>query len=292
MAKRDKSYAEVHGWESGMKYLYGSAAPAELTEKAKKDTSAHPAYGMLRSLVLDGLGLEGRPNPEYLIITGCMRIFDSPLRLVNYFKLLDQVGIAYTLLKEKEYCSNLPALLNAREEDWEESYAGARELRDRNLAQARALGVRGVAYFCCDGFAIAQKLHTELGSDMETLFYLDVLKERLEGRSFRLEPVVLGWYQGCWRERFYLNPDLKLNLADWRGMLDRIEGVTIVDDLPHKVCCKEDVSPVIEAAERHGVDCIITPCAGCQMRLARAKRVPAKTVSDILLEALTTGNPR
>jgi len=288
MAKHDKSISERHGAEDGYRYLFGSADPAELTERAKRQGStAAPAYGLLRNWLLDSLRLEERPDPEYMIITGCIRVFDSTLALRRYFRLLDKLGIAYTFLRMSEYCSNLPALHTAKgEEAWQAAWTGARDLMEMNLAQARELGVRNPVYFCSDGFAVAQEVFTRFGMDMEPLFYLDILSDRLEGRELRLEPCVVGYYQGCWRERRETNPKLKLNQPLWRAMLDRIEGIRVVE-LSTSICCKENPLAIVEEAESHGADCIVTPCNGVGQRNFRAlKRIPAKTVADILFEAL------
>ena len=110
MSKQDKSLSERHGIEDGYRYLFGSADPIELTERAKRQVSTTaPGYALLRNWLLDSLCLEESPEPEYLIITGCIRVFDSTLRLHRYFSLLDKLGITYTFLRMNEYCSNLPA---------------------------------------------------------------------------------------------------------------------------------------------------------------------------------------
>ena len=287
MAKSDRSISERHGYNAGVKSLFGSLDPGELTEKARRELSAASSYRWLRRFLIDALGLTEKPNPEYLIIMGCIRPFDVPMALLNYFRLLDQLGIAYAFLRDREYCSNLPAYLTARgKEDWEAADAGAKELREMNLAHARALGVKAACYFCSDGFAIAQRLFKKFGSDMEPLYCLDIVKERLGGRALQLSPRVIGYYQGCWREQFELNPKLEIDFAGYRTMMDTIEGIEVVD-LPRNLCCKRDISAVVEAAERQGVNCIVTPCAGCQLRVATLRRVPALMLSDIVLEAVS-----
>jgi len=286
MAREDRSIAERQGFKGGYELMFGSSDSEELTRAAKEKMAQHD-YAGLRGFVLNALGIEEKENPEYLIIIGCVRVFDSPDGLRNYFGLLDKLGVTYTFLRTTEYCSNLPALHTAAgERAWQAAWEGARDLGEKNLEQARKLGVKGVAYFCSDSYAIAQQVFTKFGLDMEPIFYLDILPERLEGRPLRLDPCVVGFFPGCWRERRLVNSELRLNHQVWRSMVERIEGVRVVD-LPSHICCKEDPLALVEAAERLGADCIVTPCHGLgQANFKKLKRVPAKTVSDLLMEAL------
>ena len=196
MARDDKSIAERQGSKGGYELMFGSSDSADLTKAAKQKMAQHD-YAGLRGFVLNALGIEEKENPEYLIIIGCVRVFDSPDGLRNYFGLLDKLNVTYTFLRTTEYCSNLPALHTAAgEQAWQAAWEGARDLGEKNLEQARKLGVKGVAYFCSDSYAIAQQVFTKFGLDMEPIFYLDILPERLKGRTLRLDPCVVGFFPG------------------------------------------------------------------------------------------------
>lgn len=292
MADQNESIAARQGSLPGYELMFGSSDSAELTEAAKRNMARHN-YAGLRGFVLNALGLEEKENPEYLVIIGCVRVFDSPDGLRNYFGLLDKLGVAYTFLRNTEYCSNLPALHTAAgDKAWKAAWEGARTLCEKNLEQARTLGVKGVLYFCSDHYSIARQVFVEFGLDMEPTFYLDILPQKLEGRTLRLDPCVVGFFQGCWRERRLVNSELQPNHQAWRGMLERIHGVELVD-LPSHICCKEDPLALVEAAERLGADCIVTPCHGLgQANFRKLRRVPAKTVSDLLLDALVDESAR
>lgn len=288
MSKRRQSIAEWHGpgVEEGYKFVFRSSDPAQISDEIRELKASH-AYPGIRSMVLTSLGAKEHANPEYMIITGCVRVFDSTQGLCSYFTLLDRLGISYTFLRHSEYCSALPALHTAStEQEWDTAWKDAREMAERNYEQARPLGVKNLVYFCSDGYSVAQRLHERFGLESEPLFYLDILCDRLEGRTFRLEPTVVGFFPGCWKERRMVNPNLEVEPQNWRSMIERIEGVRLVE-MSSEICCKEDAATIVSRAEELGADCIVTPCHGVgQAKFRNLGKLPALTVSDLLLEAL------
>ncbi|MDB4433469.1 hypothetical protein N9166_01900 [bacterium] len=286
MIEREKSIAEQQGLADGYAFTFGSTDPDLLIERIREGKASHTYAGM-RRIVLSSLGVEEKLNPEYIIITGCVRVFDSTQGLRNYFTLLDRLAVPYSLLPVSEYCSNLPSLHTASgEEAWQKAWRDAREVYERNLEQAREAGAKHLVHFCSDGYAVARHLYDEFDVDLEPLFYLDILTDRIEGRALRLEPTVVGLFTGCWRERRKVNRKLRVNHRGWRRMVEQIDGVEI-RELPRELCCKEDALALVEEAEKLGVDRIVTPCHGVgQARFRALNRIPAMTISDLVLAAL------
>jgi hypothetical protein len=288
VSKRRQSIAEWHGPDvkEGYKFVFRSSDPAQISDEIRELKASH-AYPGIRSMVLTSIGAKEHANPEYMIITGCVRVFDSTQGLRSYFTLLDKLDVKYTFLRHSEYCSMLPALHTAStEQEWDTAWQDAREMAERNYEQARPLGVKNLVYFCSDSYSVAQRLHERFGLESEPLFYLDILVDRLEGRALRLEPTVVGFFPGCWRERRMVNPNLEVKPQNWRSMLERIEGVRVVE-MSAEICCKEDAATIVRQAEELGADCIVTPCHGVgQAKFRNLGKLPALTVSDLLLKAL------
>lgn len=290
MAKRSTSINERHtGYTEAMESLFGTLDLHTLADVTKREGT--PAnYRWLRRFLFTALDLEENPNPDYYVQTGCILPFRSVLSMLSLFQLLDRLNVSYTFLRENEYCIGLPIMYQAKGEEIEEADALCADLIELNMAQIRQLGVRGIVHFCDSGFAMMQKLHND--PNLELMFYVDFLIEQLKSRQLRLEPTVVGYYRGCWRTRYELNPKLKIDHAAHRALIERIEGVTLVD-LPQSICCHENEVGIVEAAESSRVECIVTPCEGCRVGVNRgmltrpkSRRIPVYMHSDILLQAL------
>src|SRR3989304_10161543 len=258
--------------------------PHQLLEKMKRDT-VYVDYPELRHMILHDMGLRRTIGSENMIITGCICPFGMTLELLSYFRLLDRLGIKYTFIRDKEYCCGAPAVEAALPSEIEPILAGAKENMDLNTAQARELGAKKMFYFCYMCFTLGQKFYQ--GGDMPQSYFLDLILEKAEERTFRLPPAVIGYYEGCWRRPKAVYNGVKLNLEGYRRLLYRIEGIKIVE-LPHKTCCTLNPAHIYDTAERNKVDYIVTSCTVCWANLHRlVKRpTPLKFLPLVLNEAL------
>lgn len=257
----------------------------EVIDLIKEKRASHSYEGM-RFMALRSIGAKMLENPDYLIITGCVRVFDSTEGLRKYFTLLGKLGIRYTILPTTEHCSTLPSLHTAKtDEEWEQAWDGARDVSQLNYDQGRMLGVKNLVFFCSDSYSVAKQVHAKFQMESEPLFYLDILADKIKEVKLKLPYTRIGFYPGCWRERRMVNDKLKVNVKGWLEMLRQIEGVEIIR-LPAKECCKENTEAVVCNARDEEVDCIVTPCHGVGQAKFLELNTPSMTVSDILFKAL------
>ncbi len=281
IAEKTTGSNETYEWTFDFK----SSDRIELIDTIK-EKKASQSYEGMRFMALRSIGAQMHKNHEYLIITGCVRVFDSTQGLRKYFSLLEKLGIRYTLLPTTEHCSTLPSLHTAKtDEEWEQAWDAAREVAQLNYDQGKTLGVKNLVFFCSDSYSVAKRLHDKYGLDSEPKFYLDILVDKIKETKLRLPFSRIGFYPGCWRERRMVNQNLKVNVKGWLEMLQQIEGIEIVK-LPAKACCKEDTEAVVCSAQDEDVDCIVTPCHGVGQAKFLALNTPSMTVSDILFKAL------
>jgi hypothetical protein len=104
-------------------------------------------------------------------------------------------------------------------------------------------------------------------------------------------PTGIAYFSGGQHRSWVYAPDRDWDLdwATYRGWLDRVNGLKVVD-IP-KYCCVIAPDAIFQNAEKYEMSTVVTPCMACYGRLQR--RAPAgvrvKFLSDMLLEALPTG---
>ena len=131
-----------------METLEAGRDPQQMLADAKRDGTVY-AMPAPRPAMLRDDGIDERPREaDTVVVIGCgyYRSLDAVAR---GFRLLDLLGIDYTLL-EKEFCCGAPMIGQQVRKGSDRAIADAmsRELIGMNIAQARQLKARRIAYFC------------------------------------------------------------------------------------------------------------------------------------------------
>lgn len=245
----------------------------------------HGASPMLRAGALAAHGIANpKASAPYAVLFGCYRPFTTPFLLQDALRLLDILEVEHTWL-EKEYCCGLPLLGQAPKEERQEVASASAGFVRQNWELAKAKGA-GTLVYCCAGCATAAK-HMCPDTQHEHVYVLDLLLDRLEGRPLRVEPMTLGYFEGCHATFRMHYPKTSLPWARYREFLDTVEGLTLVD-LPGGRCCKHQASEIVGSAVERGLSGIVSPCSGCNVGIREAGRGKARMVSypELLLMAL------
>lgn len=242
----------------------------------------------LRKALLHGLGIRRKHRTaETVIFFGCNFVFGMPMQTISSIKLLDHLGIEYTFPKDKEYCCGLQLV------EWiggEKADAASNEFMRMNLAEAQRLGGKKMVWLC-QWCAYLAKRHLA-DQSVPQLYFLDLLCELPSLPPMRVQPTVIGYYEGCHLRRLSFAPGIELDWKGYRRILESIEGVKIVD-LPHWQCCITDAEQIVEEALRKNVGSIICTCAACWTwveRIASRKGLPVRMLQDLIVEALVPKN--
>jgi Fe-S oxidoreductase len=246
----------------------------------------HAVGSVLRDIVLESsISLpKPRETAENLVFFGCYLPFMMPQLLRNYIEILERLGVEYTYL-EKEFCCGEPMMETTTGADLEKSVEAGREFMLMNRELAEQKGVKTISYFCIGCAYVAKKYFPN--DTIRHLYYPDLIIEKLENKALRVTTTVVGYYEGCHRNYHAFAPEVNLDLARYRKLLDRIEGLEVVD-LRHKICCVDYPEHIIEEAEKRHLDTVLCLCPGCYLRLdALAKgRVQMKYFPEMLLQLL------
>jgi len=223
-----------------------------------------PGRAEERRRLLEELGFRMRERAEYTLLASCYNPYLVPEDMRALARLLDRLGVDYTLLP-KEYCCGDPLFLHALDEGHEGDLDVARELAREwaaeNLRQARERGSSTIVLYCqaCD--MVWQPLREHVPE--RVVWYPHLLLPLYPGGRLELRA---HFYPGCHRyRRAYLGdlPDLQAVLS----LLARVEGLGL-DPLPGELCClRPDELGKLAGAVRHRT--VITPCSGCALFLRR-----------------------
>lgn len=258
----------------------------QLVEETKRDGLVY-TVPVLRNAVLGGLGIRRKKSAQNVVVVGCA-CYGTLDAVVAGFRLLDALGIDYTIL-EKEYCCGAPMIAHQVRTggDRTQGDEAARELIGMNIALAREMGAQRVLYFCLWCIYLARRFYPQC--DVEQLYYLDILAKPMAQATLRLEqPAGIAYFPGGQHRSWVYAPDRDWDLdwATYRGWLGRVEGLTVVD-IP-KYCCVIAPDAIFQRAQKHNMSTVVTPCMACYGRLLR--RAPqgtqVKFLSDVLLESL------
>lgn len=226
-----------------------------------------------------------RDRAETCIIFGCYFPMMLPLSVRNYLRLLNRVGIEFTFLK-KEYCCGEFLVMTAKsEEEMARAKQASREFISMNISLAQDVGACNIAYFCTRCAYLAKEAFP--ASPVRQIHYPDIIMDQLQKQQLRIEPAAVGYYRGCQARNRTEVPGVELDFKGYRDVLNRIEGLTVID-LPLQCCCLDNPNGVLETAERLNLRAIVTACVSCQIRLARISRGRVRVVyfPDLLLHAL------
>ena len=123
------------------------------------------------------------------------------------------------------------------------------------------------------------------------MFFADVLVDRLKDVKLSLKGRI-GYYRGCFRQTSMYFPrdssdtSLALDWSAYRDLLNKVEGLEIID-IPSHYCCKVAQQAIFNKAKREGLDTIVCFCNDCYGRLQRSAppEIEVRFLSDILLDA-------
>ncbi len=240
----------------------------------------------LRSRLLHALGIP-RPKPiaGNIIKLGCMVPFSSPQYVQGCFKLLDLLGVDYTYL-EKEYCCGASLVYQSKESEREKVLNVAREFTQMNRDLAQRRGAGNIVYLCASCAHFAKGVSCTDAADHH-MYIWDLIADKLESKTLRVTPTTAAYYSGCGGSSFRaFVPGARLQWKKYRQMMNRIEGLTLVD--LKGVCCQVGAERVVEEAQVRHLDTIICACHGCRNRIDQEAggKVQVKYLSDVLLAAL------
>jgi len=245
----------------------------------------HGTSPVLRRMVLRGAGIpRPKETAENLIVFGCYLPFITPLLLRDYLEVLDRLGMEYTYL-ENELCCGLPMIVTTEGAEQEKAIEAGKEFMRMNRDMARQKGATTIAYFCTWCAHWAKSVFPDEAS--RHVYYPDLIIEKLEEQTLRVAPTVVGYYEGCHLGNRYYAPGVSLDWGRYRQLLDRIEGLRVVD-LPSKICCRDYPERVVEAAEKNNLDTILCSCISCYVVVdaVAGGRVQVKYFPEVLLQSL------
>jgi len=169
--------------------------------------------------------------------------------------------------------------------DNEKAVAAGKKFMQMNLDLARQKGATTISYWCVWCAHLAKRFLPD--DAIRHLYYPDLIIEKLENETLRVAPTVVGYYEGCHLRNRTLAPGIELDWGKYRELLDRIEGLKVVD-LPNRICCEEYPERIVEAAEKESLDTILCSCITCYRKvgIAAEGRVQMKYFPEMLLQAL------
>jgi len=259
----------------------------EQIEYVRKNRN-HDTLPMLRRMVLQGVGIPPpKERAKNVIVFGCYLSFLTPLLLRDYIEILDRLGIEYTYLQD-EFCCGLPMIQTTEGAEREKAIEVAKELMRTNRDLAQHKGAETMTYCCVWCAHLAKQFYPDEAN--RHLYYPDSIINRLERETLRVAPTTIGYYEGCHKGNRYYAPDVSLDWGRYRQLLDRIEGLRVVD-LPHRTCCRDYPERIVEAAEKNNLDTILCSCISGYVTVgAVAKgRVQVKYFPEVLLQSLRGG---
>jgi Fe-S oxidoreductase len=269
---------------AGLVPVVAGRTPDEQIEYIRKN-EGHGIIQVLRSFVLQGAGIpKPKEKAENAIIFGCYLPFLTSLLLRDYISLLDRLGVDYTYL-EKEFCCGFITIVTSQGAEAEKAREAGRQFMQINRDAAERKGAKTLAYWCHWCAHLAKSFFP--GEADRHVHYPDLLIDRLERETLSVAPAVVGYYEGCHRRNQTFAPGVSLDWGKYRQVLDRIDGLKVVD-LSHSVCCLDNPEPIVAAAEAKSLDTIVTSCITCHVAVgaAAAGRVQMKYLPELLLQAL------
>ena len=253
-----------------------------------EDIDRYGGHGCVNTLRNATLAAHGIPKAgataENCLIFGCYRPFNTPFFLRDCVRLLELLDIDYTYL-EHEYCCGAPLLMSAAPEQYEAAAAAGKSFIGRNLEAARQKGAQRVAYGCN---ACAHAARAAFPQEAEqNIYILDLILDHLADRLLKIRPATVGYFEGCHAFVRANYPGGEIDFARYRRLLDRIEGLTVID-LSNKMCCKSSAGAIIESAEKLNLGKLLVSCSGCYFPLSQAAtgRVQVLSLPELLLQAL------
>jgi len=275
--------SQAQQW-AGLLPVVAGRTPDEQIEYIRKN-EGHGIIPVLRNFVLQGAGIPGpKESAENLIIFGCYLPFLTSPLLRDYIRLLDRLGVAYTYL-EREFCCGFVTIVTSQGAEAEKAREAGKQFMRTNRDAAEQKGAKTIAYWCHWCVHLAKSFFPQEAD--RHVHYPDLLIDRLERETMSVAPAVVGYYEGCHRRNQTFAPGVSLDWGSYRKVLDRIDGLEVVD-LPHSVCCLDNPEPIVAAAEAKNLDTIVTSCITCHVGVGATAtgRVKMKYLPELLLQGL------
>jgi len=271
--------------------LIGHKSASDIAEAVKQNTGILSPE-LMRRAVLGGIEVkkDKYETSDNVVVMGCF-CFGILLTVRSFCLILNRLGEDYAFLK-REYCCGAPLFtqLLVDGEDVGKADPFVLEFVGKNVSRAREQEAKNMIYFCIWCSVLGKRFFS--GGDINQLFFGDFLADRLKDVKLSLKGRV-GYYRGCLRQTaLYLGGDPNpassgLNWTGYRDLLNRIEGLEVVD-LPDNLCCKANRESIFKKAKREGLDTIVCFCNDCYGQLQRSapEGMQVKFLSDILLDAM------
>jgi len=273
--------------KSSDKQLMGIAAGRTLDGQIEdvRKYGDHCTTPVIRARLLQALGLpEPKPMAENLLIFGCYTPFFFPFVLRDYIKLLDILGVNYTYSLDA-VCCGAPIILASPRTQQEQAIQVSKESAQKNRDLAQRMRASTIVY-CCPGCARMDKGFFPDEAERH-VYILDLITDRLEKETLQVAPTIVGFFGGCQTRYSAIFQDAKLRVDRYRQLMDRIEGLKIID-LPQDICCGKYSERLVQEAQKQNLDTIVCPCNGCFGEIGNTAkgRVQVKHLAEILLRAL------
>ena len=273
-----------------VKSACGRDLDAQLEDVAT--SGQHGAPQVLRAMALAANGFGAAPQQaELALIFGCYRPFSTPEILREVAWLFQTLGVSHTWL-EKENCCGLPMLHQVAAEDKPQMLEKAQGYVRANAAAAAQKGAARLAY-CCAG--CAQTALGVTGAKPEAgetpashAYILDALLDALKGRTLRVQPMKIAYFEGCHTSYKRHFRQTELNWPHYRQFLNSVEGLTVLD-VGRGCCCKMQPERIVAAAQEVQADALVCACSGCNVALRATGRGKIGVMSYTALLAQSLG---
>jgi len=284
------------GKPSGLELTLEGRTTKQVTEDIWKQGPYFSTL-MLRNSIIGGLEIrtkkKGQPV-ENIIQIGCAGP-GVAVPLKAYCDLLKRLGVDYGFL-HKEHCCGLPlveirAFQGFKENESEQEYEACKEFIGANIDMARELGAKAIYHFCVWCWIIARRFYPDC--DVAQRYYPDILVDLLKDKPLAVKPQTVAYFPGGthgWAVAAGEGVDWDADWSGYRGLLDKIEGLSVVD-VPN-YCCLVIKDPIYKKAESCGT--LLTNCVRCYGNLQRnvPPGIRIRSYPDFLLEALSpTASP-
>ncbi|MBI4316891.1 MAG: (Fe-S)-binding protein [Chloroflexi bacterium] len=232
-----------------------------------------------------------RRTAEVVYFVGCIASFSPAVQSIPeaFVRLLDKVGVDFTILGEREHCCGFPLLAAGMREE-----AGV--AREHNIRMVRQVGAKTVVFTCPSCYNTWMNDYSSSLPDVELIHSTQLLARLIEEGRLRLKDTSL-------RITYHDPCDLGRNSGEFeapRRVLRRVPGASFVEigyNRDKGLCCGGggdleiadpelaggEATRTLEAFEATGADVVVTACQQCKRMLqtAREKRGSVVGILDI-----------
>ncbi|HPK53995.1 MAG TPA: (Fe-S)-binding protein [Smithellaceae bacterium] len=260
-----------------------------INEKLVRNIEEHGTFRsnwQSKEAILRDIGFSFGKKADYAIIMGCVQPEMMPDVIKSLKKLLDRLGISYTLLA-KEYCCGWlafgqKAVMDKDDEDINRSKELSRRFIRGNFEQAEALGVKAIVLFC----GACEPSYTNMAAEtkLPVISYSDLIAEYFHKGKLDME---LDYYPGCYRFRRRIT-DKPVDIEAAKRLLGKVAGIK-VNEPDSNLCCY--IPPHMDKlTQSFASKNIVTICTGCYHNLRRNLKEKNEyrvwMLPEILLQAL------